>query len=255
MPYIEAYLLDSNHMKIKNILLKAILLISLAAISGCAGRSMTASEIAYAGSISGLHLNLEKIRFVKGVKFGLSRIRREILSDENVKNQISKNGTSQNQLIFSVEKFVSDERAIALGNTVFFGSEVYEDDYSTAQISTNRWLMAHEIVHIWQWQNRAVVGYSLGKVFLEHLIYRSEVYEYTLVNRKAFLDYRFEQQAAIVQCYVALRETRPNSAITRRYETLIRTVFPLDKLLPSTPKRVQISVSKAVSSKACPAFQ
>ncbi len=60
---------------------------------------------------------------------------------------------------------------------------------------TERAHLAHELVHVWQYQ-------ALRRNGLELLF--SRVYRYRLDPARAFRDYGFEQQAAIVEDYVRL---------------------------------------------------
>ena len=55
--------------------------------------------------------------------------------------------------------------------------------------------LAHELVHVWQYQ-------ALRRSGIEILL--SRVYRYRLDPARAFLDYGYEQQAAIVEDYVRL---------------------------------------------------
>lgn len=55
--------------------------------------------------------------------------------------------------------------------------------------------LAHELVHVWQYQ-------ALRRTGLELLL--SRVYRYRLDPARGFRDYGYEQQAAIVEDYVRL---------------------------------------------------
>jgi hypothetical protein len=63
-----------------------------------------------------------------------------------------------------------------------------------------RALLAHELVHVWQYQ-------ALGRNGLELLLDR--VYRYDLQEGKPFLDYGHEQQAAIVEDLIRLQTGLP----------------------------------------------
>ena len=59
-------------------------------------------------------------------------------------------------------------------------------------------LFAHEMVHVWQWQNRHVTGYHPLKAAQEHNAV--DPYLFDLSQAPKFLDYGFEQQGATTLC-------------------------------------------------------
>jgi hypothetical protein len=67
-------------------------------------------------------------------------------------------------------------------------------------------LLAHELTHVWQYQN----GYMTGATYILSFNWR---YDYALEPGLEFLDYGFEQQASIVEDYVRLSHgLRPRRA-------------------------------------------
>jgi len=91
--------------------------------------------------------------------------------------------------------------AVTIDNTVSFSKDSYSLDFSLVESIGLLSLLAHEVTHVWQYQNR-VRGYWWMKAALEHIRHRSQVYHYRLDRRKSLDEYRFEQQAQIVQDYV-----------------------------------------------------
>ena len=85
-------------------------------------------------------------------------------------------------------------------------------------------LLAHEATHVWQWQNRAVTGYSPLAAASENLQMR-DPYVYELEPGKAFLDYGFEQQARMVGDYVCEVSRNPRSAKSRALMDVLAPVF------------------------------
>ncbi|MEM9756813.1 MAG: hypothetical protein AAF914_12500, partial [Pseudomonadota bacterium] len=79
---------------------------------------------------------------------------------------------------------------------------------------------AHEMTHVWQWQNRAVTGYHPTRAFAEHLR-TADPYLFDGDSEIAFLDYGYEQQASLVEEYVCCRALDPNGARTARLATLL----------------------------------
>jgi hypothetical protein len=90
-------------------------------------------------------------------------------------------------------------------------------------------LLAHELVHVWQYR-------ALGRSGLELLL--SRAYRYDLREGRSFLSYGFEQQAAIVEDFVRVtmglglkwaRIGAPSDA----YERIIATAPDLRERTPS----------------------
>jgi hypothetical protein len=57
---------------------------------------------------------------------------------------------------------------------------------------------AHEMTHVWQWQNRDVTGYHPFRAFAEHRSTK-DPYLFDSDSRHRFLDYGYEQQASLVE--------------------------------------------------------
>jgi len=207
----------------QKLLVYPLVLLSVAACS----RQMTDGEIAYTEGIITQGVDFGEVRFSGQEKQGIQKAER-ILAQEVLGASASEE--SVDRLISGLPSLFGAD-AFVIGNTVYFDSDVYSSDFSTSTIDSDRWLMAHELTHVWQWQNRDVTGYTFAKVVSEHLNYGDDVYEYTLAQGKKFTEYRFEQQGAIVQCFAMLRQLMPSDPLTVRHESLIRSEFPLDALL------------------------
>lgn len=90
---------------------------------------------------------------------------------------------------------------------------------------------AHEMTHVWQWQNRALTGYHPARAFAEHL--RTEdPYLLDGPTEYGFLDYGYEQQGGLVEEYVCCRALDPHGARTARLHALLSDVMPIASSLP-----------------------
>jgi len=90
-------------------------------------------------------------------------------------------------------------------------------------------LFAHEMTHVWQWQNRARTNYHPLKAAAEHL--RSDdPYLFNPATEQPFLSYGYEQQASLVEEYVCCAFLDPDGARTARLRTLIAKEIPLGTL-------------------------
>lgn len=95
--------------------------------------------------------------------------------------------------------------AVTINNTISFSIDSYYEDFSLSESIGPLGLLAHELTHVWQYQNQ-VRGYWWMKAALEHVRHGRYVYEYKLDRRKSLEEYRFEQQAQIVQDYVYAKD-------------------------------------------------
>ncbi|MGR3434892.1 MAG: hypothetical protein ACU0CO_08415 [Shimia sp.] len=90
-------------------------------------------------------------------------------------------------------------------------------------------LFAHEMVHVWQWQNRAVTGYHPWKAVREHATLDDP---YLIDGDPAlpFLAHGYEQQARLVEEYLCCATLDPDGTRTERLRTLIAPAFPIGRL-------------------------
>ena len=79
---------------------------------------------------------------------------------------------------------------------------------------------AHEMTHVWQWQNRDATGYHPLRAAREHRV-MTDPYLFAEDDGRRFLDYGYEAQASLVEEYVCCRALDPRGARTARLEALI----------------------------------
>lgn len=97
---------------------------------------------------------------------------------------------------------------------------------------------AHEMTHIWQWQNRALTHYSPFKGLSEH---KPGVDPY-LFDPKAevvFLEMGYEQQAALVEEFICCRTLAPQAPRTLRLFEALSQVMPVQHPA-QTPRPAEI---------------
>lgn len=129
---------------------------------------------------------------------------------------------------------------MALWNHVIVRRNLMRDDFVRLPDGTMplgvAMLFAHEMTHVWQWQNRAVTGYSPLRVGLEHRA-GSDPYVFDPDANPLFTDFGYEQQASLVEEYVCCAALDPEGARTQRLHTLLAQVMePGD--LPDWPVRI-----------------
>lgn len=120
--------------------------------------------------------------------------------------------------------------AFALYNTMFFRSGLYSGDMALTWPRGLRFpqalVLAHELTHVWQWQNRARTGYTPIRAVAES-VRQDDPYFSAGDEAPSFHAFGFEQQAAMVEDFVCF--TIANPAHPRRAElrALLAPVLPV----------------------------
>lgn len=102
----------------------------------------------------------------------------------------------------------------------------YAPDYPEAFNLVAVMFFAHEMTHIWQWQNRAITGYSPLKGAAEHVQY-DDPYLFDPAAEIDFLAVGYEQQASLVEEFICCRTLAPNAARTERLYQALSAVMPV----------------------------
>lgn len=95
---------------------------------------------------------------------------------------------------------------------------------------------AHEMTHVWQWQNRDLTGYSPLRGGLEHQP-GVDPYLFDTSANPNFTDFGYEQQASLVEEYVCCVALDPDGARTGRLHDLLSQVMAAGDL-PDWPVRI-----------------
>ncbi|MFW8593482.1 hypothetical protein [Cribrihabitans neustonicus] len=201
-----------------------LLLVAALLLSGC-GRPLTESERVFLGGLHGASLDAERVRIVRGAPLRAITFRRmprpRLTCREKIMPPVKD------------EIVTSSPAALALFNRIFFVERWYLDDYLPEypqRISlVEAMLLAHEVTHVWQWQNRRQTGYSPLRAAAEHGR-RNDPYLFDLEGNGDFLTYGYEQQGAIMEEYVCCRALAPDAARTRRLHAMIGGTVPLSPL-------------------------
>jgi len=210
-------------------------LILLMFLASC-GRPLTENEMLFAGDIMGDTLNYPKVRLHDGSPSrGVTMTRK------------ARPRTTCRERILPPEKvgevITTKPAAVALWNTVLFDEDWYLDDYlpdypdRIGLIATM--IFAHELTHIWQWQNRKTTGYTPLRAAFEHGG-RADPYLFDLESDPQFLDFAYEQQGSIVEEFVCCRALDPQAPRTQRLHALISQVMPVAPLPQSRASAVRM---------------
>tara|TARA_R110002094_G_scaffold70714_7_gene79364 strand:- start:48 stop:725 length:678 start_codon:yes stop_codon:yes gene_type:complete len=208
--------------------------ILLLLLASC-GRPLTESERAFAATIHGDTINLDRVRLHDGAPTRAVTFRRKPRPRTTCRELILPPVTD--------EIITTKPAAVALFNTVLFDKDWYLDDYlpdypdKIGLIAAM--LISHELTHVWQWQNRARTGYSPLRAASEHSV-RADPYLFDTANNLEFSDFGYEQQGSIVEEFVCCRALDPQAPRTERLHKLISAVMPVAPLPQSRESDVRL---------------
>ncbi|MEO1107545.1 MAG: hypothetical protein AAFX90_06450 [Pseudomonadota bacterium] len=201
-----------------------VLILVFLALATC-GRPLTQQERDFADEIQGDTLNLERVRLVEGAPVlpitYVREARPRLACRERILPPIEPGPVT------------GKPAAIALFDKVYFARDWYLEDYMSDYPEQMNliaaMLLAHELTHVWQWQNRKTTGYHPLRAAAEHGG-REDPYLFDLDTSPDFLSYGYEQQGAIVEEYVCCRSLDPQAQRTKRLHKMLGTHFDLSPL-------------------------
>lgn len=205
-------------------------LILTLALLGCV-RALTPNEVALTRALMGDTVNTNRVRFVQGAPVAAVTFRRK------ARPRV----TCRERILPPIKEEVVTARpaAVALFNTIFFARDWYTEDYARDYPDTLNlaaaMLFAHEMLHIWQWQNRDITGYSPWRAVAEHNN-SPDPYLFELDGAPDFLSFGYEQQGAIMEEYVCCRALDPSAQRTQRLHDMLSAYLPVTNL-PTGGKR------------------
>ena len=97
---------------------------------------------------------------------------------------------------------------------------------------------AHEMTHVWQWQNRTITGYSPLRGLAEHKP-GIDPYLFDPAEEIHFLAMGYEQQASLVEEFICCRTLAPAAPRTERLYQALSAVMPVQDPI-QTPRPVEI---------------
>ena len=205
--------------------MRALIAVCLCLLLLACGRPLTEAERAYMADLGGAGFDAGPVRIVETPLIGLQR------RSYPARPQV----TCRERLWPPPEDPVIEARTagIVLFQTMWVRPDFWRPDY-VAQRDDRRSLaaamfFAHEMTHVWQWQNRDRTGYHPARAFAEHAR-MEDPYLFDPQDRRRFLDYGYEVQASLVEEYVCCRAVEPGGARTARLERLIGQEMDLTPL-------------------------
>jgi len=222
-----------------------LILLSLTVLVSC-GRLLTDTEKAFTKEIHGDTINTSRIRLVDGALIGNVTYTRKKRPRVACRERIFPEQEKES------EEVTVSPAAFVLFNTVFFSKDWYLANYlpryEERLYLVEAMLFAHEMTHVWQWQNRRTTGYTPLKAANEHAV-SDDPYLFDINTNTRFLDYGYEQQASIVEEYVCCAALDPKAPRTKRLAGLISQEFPIENL--NVPENVILPWDGAQTNGIC----
>ena len=200
-------------------------------LSAC-GRPLTENEVELASRLFGDELDTARVRFGSSRLIGLRENRFPARPQTTCRERIVPPPET--------EWLTGRTAGVTLWNQVTVRDGLMRDDFVRLPDGTLplgvAMFFAHEVTHIWQWQNRATTGYSPLRVGLEHQT-GIDPYLFDADANPGFADFGYEQQASLVEEYVCCVALDPQGSRTQRLHDLLSQVMtPSD--LPDWPVRI-----------------
>jgi hypothetical protein len=200
--------------------LAALVLIPLALLAACASRTLTPAERAFSDTVMGPALDTGQVRLVKGAIVGLVPVTVNPRPRTSCREKLYPPLEEPVEAVFP---------AFARGRTVYYTRDFWSEDflrgYPDALDLVHAMRLAHELTHVWQWQQRRENGYTPFAAAAEH-VRSDDPYLVEIDERRAFSDYGWEQQGSLVEEFVCCRALDPGGARTAQLTGIIRQVFP-----------------------------
>lgn len=204
--------------------MRALIFLAFLTLTAC-GRPLSEAETRFAAEFHGPNLDASKIRIRQA----------PVLKLYSATYPAPPRDTCSQKLLPPPEgpTVSGSPAATVLFNTININPDFIARDYMPAYPDATLLLasmfIAHELVHVWQWQNRATTGYHPLKAAREHRT-SPDPYLFSLTKRPDFLDFGYEQQGAIAAEYVCCAALAPEAPRTQRLEQLLAPYFRLDNM-------------------------
>ena len=209
------------------------IVIALLLLSAC-GRGITTSERALMGDLMGGSFNANEVRMLEvgfiGMRTRTYPVRPQVTCREKIAPR--PNGpTIQTRTAGVVAwRHVLTNPDWTLTN--------YAAGYPDRINLVAAMYFAHEMTHVWQWQNRAATGYSPFRGLAEHKP-GVDPYLFDPAEEINFLEMGYEQQASLVEEYICCRTLAPEAARTQRLYDTLAAVMPVQHPT-QTPRPVEV---------------
>lgn len=193
------------------------------ALAACA-RPLTEAEDRFARDLFGPSMDTSAVTISQGL--GLAPPYRTVPATLTVVQ-----GTDKACLRTPQPRGAQPPQAFALWNRVHFDSELYSSNMALGWPDGLRFpnaiVLAHELTHVWQWQNRAVTGYTPARAVAESWRF-ADPYFSAPGTTPDFFAFGYEQQAALVEDFVCFTIANPTHPRRAELRAILEPVLPVD---------------------------
>ena len=196
-------------------------LLAVLFLAACS-RPLTEAENVFASDLFGEDLDTSRVRVAQGL--GITPLYRTVPKDVRLVE-----GTDRACVRTPQPRGAQPPQAFAVANRIHFETGLYSSDmviqWPEGLRIPQALVLAHELTHVWQWQNRAQTGYSPARAVAEGLALADP---YFSRGDAAFFSFGYEQQAAIVEDYVCFAFANPDHPRREELRSILAPVFPLE---------------------------
>lgn len=193
----------------------------LLVLAGCA-RPLTSAEEAFASDLFGPGLDTSKVKVTQGL--GIVPLYQTVPSKVTLVQATDRACVRTPQ-----PRGAQPPQAFALRNRMHFDTGLYSSDMVLQWPDRLRipqaLVLAHELTHVWQWQNRAKTGYTPARAIAESWQLADP---YFSDGEAAFFAFGYEQQAAIIEDYVCFTFANPTHPRQAELREILAPVFPVE---------------------------
>ncbi|MFO6463033.1 hypothetical protein ACK8OR_01460 [Jannaschia sp. KMU-145] len=209
-------------------MLRALLLTLL--LAAC-GRGLTPAEVALLQPLHGATLDTGAVRIVRAPGLGAFPITYDARPRTTCRERIGPPPARA--------RITARTGGLVLFETLLLRPDLARSDFAGAPLDLSlAMFLAHEMTHVWQWQNRAWTGYHPARAFTEQVTI-DDPYLLDPDPTRGFLAHGYEQQASLVEEYLCCATLDPTGGRTVRLHALLREVMPVAD--PATfPRRVTV---------------
>ncbi len=197
--------------------------LALLAVLAACSRPLTPAEEAFANDLFGSELDTSKVRVAQGL--GLFPLYQTAPANVTLVE-----GTDRACVRTPQPRGAQPPQAFALGNRIYFETGLYSSDMVIQWPERLRvpqaLVLAHELAHVWQWQNRERTGYSPVRAVAESIELADP---YFSDGDAPFFSFGYEQQAAILEDYVCFAFANPDHPRRGELREILAPVFALDR--------------------------
>ena len=209
----------------------AAVVVGVAATTGCA-RKLSPTEVEMSRIVFGDSLDTNKVRVRAGIGvLPLPRAKAE--AKIAPKPQARKLPKGVCDRVPQPNRKIEFPAGFVLWNQIYLSRKLYRDDmfegWPKSLPMPQALLMLHELVHVWQWQNRDRTGYTPGRSGAESLR-KGDPYYWQGRKAGEYLSFNFEAQAAMVEDYMCMTLFDPTNPRRAELEGLIGPVLPVSEL-------------------------